>query len=95
MGAEFVQVTLVPVRVFGEDSCCEHDPEGFGISDDCPSAGYGLMDAVSWWSDCNRAVGHIYRFEDCLGGRREQGETLTVWVDPDEYEAFSKRKFDE
>jgi hypothetical protein len=61
--------------------------EVFGADD-----GYGLCDAVSAWSDCNRAEGHIYRFED-LHIQREPGETLTVWVDRDEYEAFSRKTF--
>lgn len=26
--------------------------------------GYGLMDSVCPWSDCNRAIGHIYRREE-------------------------------
>lgn len=45
-----VKVVLVPVETFpGECSKCQTEVT------------YGLMDAVSSWSDCNRAVGHIYR----------------------------------
>jgi hypothetical protein len=91
---ERIPVRLVPVEIFGEDNCCEH-----GENAECKSAGYGLSDAVSAWSDCNRAIGHIYRFEDTYpepdGGRyREPGDTLVVWVDPDEFAAFSARNFD-
>lgn len=90
-----IPVRLTPVEVFGTDSCCEH-----GEHTDCPSTGYGVCDAVSTWSDCNRAVGHIFRFEDLPnmdarqnGTYREPGETLIVWVDPDEFQAFYERKF--
>lgn len=76
-----IQVRLVPVEVFGAE--CDKCQEPFG---------YGLSDAVAWWSDCNRAFGHIYRFDD-LGGDREPGDSLTVWVDRAEYEAFSARRF--
>ena len=33
--------------------------EVFGTED-----GYGLMDSIEPWSDCNRADGHIYRIDD-------------------------------
>jgi len=81
-------VRLVPVEVFGENDCCEH-----GVAADCASSGYGLMDAVPEWSDCNRARGHIYRFDD-LDRHAAPGDTLTVWVDRAEYEAFAARNFD-
>jgi len=55
--------------------------------------GYGLSDAVPEWSDCNRAIGHIYRFDDL--GHRRPGETLEVWVDPEEYRAFAEREWGE
>lgn len=87
---KLIRVRIVPVEVFGTDDCCEHNPDGVG--ERCAAAGYGLMDAVSCWSDCNRAVGHIYRFDDLLANR-EPGETLTVWVDHDEYVAFVLRRF--
>ena len=88
--AGLIPVRLVPVEVFGENDCCEH-----GENAECKSAGYGLCDAVTAWSDCNRAIGHIYRFEDLPDAEkfREPGETLVVWVDPDEHRAFAERKF--
>jgi hypothetical protein len=71
---DLVAVRLVPVEVFGTSECCEH-----GYNDDnCPSIGFGLSDAVSSWSDCNRAAGRIYRIDDQV--HREPGETITVWV---------------
>lgn len=45
---DWVTVWLRPVEVFGVNE--EH--------------GYGLMDSVPVWSDCNRAVGHIFRVAD-------------------------------
>lgn len=98
---ELIEVRLVPVQVFGTEQCCQHNPHGALIGanpdnpewTDCESQGYGLSDAVSAWSDCNRAVGHIYRFED-IEVHREPGETLTVWVKRSEYEAFAARNFD-
>ena len=81
--AEKIEVRLVPVEVFGAG--CD-DP---GHKDQC---GYGLMDAVECWSDCNRAEGHIFRFDDEFSiGYRLPGETLTILVDKDEYEAFARR----
>lgn len=78
-----IEVRLVPVQVFGAG--CD-DPE----HED--QRGYGLMDAVSAWSDCNRAVGHIFRFdEEQMASFREPGETLTVRVNRAEYEAFAQR----
>lgn len=51
MADDLVPLTLVPVEVFG------------GEPDD-DTWGYGLMDAVPAWSDCNRADGRIYRVDD-------------------------------
>lgn len=91
-----IPVRLVPVEVFGADRCCTHYPNGVPADrrpDDCHAVGFGLMDAVSAWSDCNRADGHIFRFDDMPD--REPGESLTVWVDASEYEAFAKRDWRE
>jgi len=81
-----VKVVLVPVEVFGADRC-----------DRCESRmGYGLMDAVSAWSDCNRAIGRIYRRED-LEGRNEDGAAgcITVYVPESEAGKFDHRYGDE
>ena len=85
-GEPLVRVTLVPVEVFGADEC-----------DRCESrAGYGLMDAVSAWSDCNRAIGKIYRRED-LEGRDEKGTAgcISVYVPQSETGKFDRRYGDE
>jgi len=49
--------------------------EVFGAED-----GYGLNDAVSAWSDCNRARGHIYRVDNIDPQYREPGETVEIFV---------------
>ncbi len=101
VGDGWVEVTLVPVQVFGENMCCEHNPHGAILDGshpewrDCDSQGNGLCDAVSWWSDCNRAWGRIYRFEDLNSANREPGETLTVRVKRDEFEAFIAKRWDD
>jgi hypothetical protein len=81
-----VRVRLVPVEVFGADE------------DDCASCGgtvrfgYGLMDAVQAWSDCNRARGRIYRKDDDYSeGYREPGDVITVYVPQSEMEKFERR----
>lgn len=94
-GAVLIQVRLVPVEVFGVgcDQC--YGKETF-TCDQCGRQGhhgYGLCDAVSAWSDCNRAEGHIFRFDDTDPQYREAGETLTVWVRRDEYEAFANQRW--
>lgn len=85
-GASLVRVRLVPVEVFGADE--EECPE-------CPGTvtfGYGLMDAVQAWSDCNRAIGRIYRVdEESSGAYRAPGDTITVYVPQSEMPKFQKR----
>lgn len=81
-----VPLRLVPVEVF--TGLCRHQ----GCADpNC--VGYGISDAVSAWSDCNRAVGHIYRVDD-LDGSREPGDTLTVHVPESDVQWF-RRSFDD
>lgn len=78
-------VRLVPVEVFGAGHCEEYP---------CPDcerhAGYGLADAVPPGSDCNRAVGFVYRVDD-VGSRRGDGDSLTVWVTDGDLEWLRKR----
>lgn len=50
---------------------------------------YGLCDAVSAWSDCNRAVGHIFRRDDAES-RREPDDVITVYVPESEMWKFDK-----
>lgn len=80
-GQPLVKVTLVPVQVFGaECETCEKD------------APYGLMDAVSAWSDCNRAEGHIYRKDDdALIPYRNRDDVITVYVPQSEMVKFDQR----
>jgi hypothetical protein len=58
-------------------------------------SGYGLSDAVSPWSDCNRAVGRVYRRdeEDTVPHRNPE-EVITVYVPRSELPKFD-RKFGE
>lgn len=80
-----VRLTLVPVEVFGADE------------EDCRSCGnvirfgYGLCDAVSAWSDCNRAIGHIYRVDD-VDGRDGEGLAgcITIYVHQSEAVKFTR-----
>jgi hypothetical protein len=78
-GAPLVKVSLVPVEVFGAE-CRTCDTE----------VGYGLSDAVSPWSDCNRAVGHIYR-RDEGDTPRDPAEVITVYVPQAEVAKFEQR----
>lgn len=81
-----VRVRLVPVEVFGAD---EKDCEGCG---ETIKFGYGLMDAVQAWSDCNRAIGHIFRKDDdYTEGYRTPGDTITVYVPQSEMAKFERR----
>jgi hypothetical protein len=60
----------------------------------CAGWGYGLMDAVQSWSDCNRADGQIYRVDDCDPKYRLPGETVTIYV-PRESLPWFQRRFGE
>lgn len=74
-----IPVRLCPVQAFGADEC-----------DRCMApASYGLMDAASAWSDCNRAYGHIYRRDEPDMNRLEH-ETIIAWVAPEEAEKFDR-----
>lgn len=91
---ELIEIRIVPIEVFGTGDCCEHSPDGVAYDErGCRSTGYGLMDAVQAWSDCNRAAGHTFRFDDTEPEYRLPGETLTVWVKRPEYETFAARQF--
>src|SRR5580765_3608983 len=82
-GDPLVRVQLVPVEVFGVNECDNCDAPG----------GYGLCDAVPAWSDCNRAIGHIYRVDET--GHREPGDVITVYVPQAELAKFEKRYGDD
>ena len=87
MSEDLTRIWLVPVEVFGG---CDHP----GCEDDrCWS--FGLADAVSAWSDCNRAEGRIYRVEDLGDGDgakyREPGEVLALDVTPAQLAWFQRR----
>lgn len=85
-GERLERIRLVPVEVFGAG---EEDCRSCGGTVQC---GYGLMDAVSGWSDCNRALGRIYRKDD-LDGRDAEGRAgcITVYVPESEMAKFDRR----
>lgn len=80
---ELATLWLVPVEVFGAGDC----------GHDCPACetheGYGLCDAVSSWSDCNRAIGHIYRVDETWA-HREPGERVQIMVRKADLPFFAK-----
>lgn len=86
--AGLVPVRLVPVEVFGSNCDCHEDRELAADGTDCVGFSYGLSDAVSAWSDCNRAVGRIYR-RDEDESPRDQGGTILVWVAPEQVALFN------
>jgi len=94
--ADLVPLTLVPVEVFGGDCSC-HEARARDQEGDCAGWGYGLMDAVQAWSDCNRAVGRIYRVEDLAEAGedperyRKPGEVLTIQVPRDQATWFERK----
>lgn len=52
---------------------------------------YGLSDAVSSWSDCNRAVGKIYRVDD-IDDRAGKGRiTVPIYVKKQDLPFFEKK----
>lgn len=78
MSEDMVEIVLVPVEVFGTVcQTCDED------------VGYGLSDAVGAQSDCNRAIGRIYRRDDVEG--RDSDEVITVYVPRSELPKFDKR----
>ena len=83
--SELKKVALVPVEVFGA-GCNDlaHEDQW----------GYGLSDAVPSWSDCNRAEGHIYRFDE-PEFNRDEGDTLEVWVEESAFQEFTAKRFSE
>lgn len=86
-GEPLVKVTLVPVEVFGTE--CSNCDEDFH---------YGLCDAVGAGSDCNRAVGRIYRRHDTDIEFGDPDDVITVYVPESELWKFDKRfgeEFDE
>jgi hypothetical protein len=89
-GDPLVKIKLVPVQVFGtNEEPCEHCGKETG-------GGHGLMDAVSAWSDCNRAEGHIFRKDDDHSEPyRDPGDTITVYVPQSEMAKFEKKYGDE
>ena len=83
---DLTSLVLVPVEVFGAD--CQHDG-----CEDPHHAAYGISDAVSPWSDCNRAAGRIYRVEDLpdpMAGRLP-GDVLTIWARKADVPWFERR----
>jgi len=69
----YVRARLVPIEIFGEE--CDH-PDHKGKPQ--PFV-YGLCDAVSPWSDCNRADGRMFRLDE-PDGRRDPDQVIEVIV---------------
>lgn len=87
----FVRMRLVPVEVFGGDCPCHMDTLALDREPQCHGWGYGLSDAIPAWSDCNRADGRIYRRDDNENLDRDPGDTVSVWVAPEDAAWFERR----
>lgn len=91
---DMVKLRLVPVQIFNAGRCPDHgsDTEGNNPTrcSECREnvEGYGIMDAVSPWSDCNRAIGHIYRIDDA--DYRYSGENIEIFVNKNDLSFFEK-----
>ncbi len=79
-------VTLVAVEVFGGTDECA------GCGQDLPWS-YGLCDAVPGWSDCNRAIGHVFRINDI--DERDPDHVVRIWVPDGEWEKLAVRVWGE
>ncbi len=77
-------VRLVPVEVFGAE--CDHaaHPEPIPVP-------LGLCDAVSAWSDCNRAWGSIFRLDDLNNREKIEENTIRMWVPESEYSRLTRK----
>lgn len=54
---------------------------------------YGLTDAISPWSDCNRARGHIYRREEMPEKPfPNPDDVITIYVPRSELQKFDRRR---
>ena len=85
--AGLVPVRLVPVQVFGAHCQCHEDRLLTDDGPECGDFGYGIRDAVSAYSDCNRAIGRIYR-RDEDESPRAVGDAILVWVTPEQAALF-------
>lgn len=56
---------------------------------------YGLMDAVSSWSDCNRARGQIFRVDDCDPQYRASADVIRVFVPASELPKLVEKRWGE
>lgn len=76
---KLVKVTLVPVEIHAECNTCETETS------------IGLSDAASPYSDCNRAVGHIYRLDESQRGiYRDSEDVITIYVPQGELSKFNR-----
>jgi len=91
MPDDLVPVALVPVEVFGATCACHDHLEGTDEGVKCSGWGFGLSDAVSSYSDCNRAEGHIYRVDDTDPDYRQPGDTVRIYVSRADLPWFEKR----
>ena len=62
--------------------------EVFGAED-----GYGLCDATSAWSDCNRARGHITHVDDLPGTKDPERVRIEVLVAESDLAALVERSY--
>lgn len=91
MPDDLVPVALVPVEVFGATCACHDHLEGTADGVKCSGWGFGLSDAVSSYSDCNRAEGRIYRVDDTDPDYREPGDTIRIFVSKADLPWFERR----
>lgn len=76
-------LALVPIEIFGQQ--CDH-PAHTGYSE---PFGYGLMDAVTAWSDCNRAYGHMFRLDEAsLHECRNPEDTIKILCTEEQAQKF-------
>jgi hypothetical protein len=79
---------LTPVVVFGAGVCpdCQGPTRCAGCGKEVE--GYGLMDATSAWSDCNRADGHLFRVDDITSTNNPERVRIAIYVPADQMSAL-------
>jgi hypothetical protein len=92
MSEDLVPILLTPVKVFGAVGVCPDHPDAIPGCAHCGNmleSCYGLADATSAWSDCNRADGHIFRVDDTPSTDPERVQ-IRVYVPTSELAKLSK-----
>jgi len=54
---------------------------------------YGLSDAVSAWSDCNRAAGQIFRVDDVDPQYRAPEDVIRIFAPPSELPKLIEKRW--